>query len=1192
MHISELILDGFKSFGRPTKLPFYEDFTVITGPNGSGKSNIIDAVLFALGLARTRGIRAERLPDLIYDPPPDADADGATREAAVTVTLDNTTGTLTREQVVAAADSEDVGDCSTVQVRRRIKQTEDNYYSYYYLNGRSTTLGAIKDLLAQAGITPAGYNVVMQGDVTEIISMTPYQRRGIIDEIAGVAEFDAKKEAAYEELAAVEDRIDEADLRIEEKTDRRDELADEREVALEYQQLREARAEYEGYQRAAELEGKRAELSSRLDDQQAAAATVETTASAREEADAVVSGLEEELDTLTAEIERKGEDEQLAIAAKIESITTQIARLQERIDGQEAAIVDADTDRRKAFITLDGHEERQEELQTELRETKAAKAGVTAEVTTLRGELASVTAEIEAVDSEYADQREALEAVKQRREELREQQHEAQRTKDRKLDASRRKATAIAEEQEALTTVQQERDALETARTEQQDEVAAATANIETISSAIEQLEGDREELIAQRSALTEAIRDKQSAYTDLESSLRNAGQSSWPRSVTTVLQAGLDGVHGTVGQLGQVDAAYATACETAAGGRLANIVVDDDAVGAAGIDLLKAKRAGRATFLPMNKMDHRGLPTPPDAPGVVAFARELVSCDARYDAVFSYVLGATLVVEDMETARSLMGRFRMVTLEGDLVAKSGAMTGGSSGGSRYSFSQTGEGRLERLAEEITALEADRDAIDTRVDGVDADLQGARERAATARGRLQEAERALEEAASALADNALRAETAEATIATLQEERADIDAEMQALDATIDGFDRDIDAVTAEVTALEETLADSEIPALTSRAESIREQISEANETISRHDNTLNQLVLEQRYVGEQIEALQEEIAAVQDRKADAQETIDAAREEIETLEAQREQHEAAVAALEEELADLKQDRSALRAELDEAREAAISAREAHDAAQTAHDDLTAEIERLEWEIDSIADEVGSYDPEAIPDHAEVHAAIERLTDEMTALEPVNMLAIEAYDVIATELSELRGRRDVLVEEAAAITERIEGFEEQKRESFMTAYEAIGANFTEVFEKLSDGTGELALETPDAPFEGGLLMRAQPADKPVQRLEGLSGGEKSLAALAFIFAIQRYRPAPFYALDEVDAFLDAANAERVGQMLDDLATDAQFIVVSHRTALLERADRAVGVVMQGGNVSSVTGIQVAVDDPPEVPADD
>jgi condensin subunit Smc len=1192
MHISELILDGFKSFGRPTKLPFYEDFTVITGPNGSGKSNIIDAVLFALGLARTRGIRAERLPDLIYDPPPEADTDGATREASVTVTLDNSGRTLSPEQIAAAADSEDVGDCDTVQVRRRIKQTEDNYYSYYYLNGRSTTLGAIKDLLAQAGITPAGYNVVMQGDVTEIISMTPYQRRGIIDEIAGVAEFDAKKEAAYEELAAVEDRIDEADLRIEEKTARRDELADEREVALEYQQLREARAEYEGYQRAAELEDKRGELTSTLEQQHAAKGTLETTEEARAEAEAEVSALNAELDALTAEIERKGEDEQLAIAAEIESITTQIARLQERIDGQETAIVDADTDRRKAFIKLDAHEERQEELESQLRETKAAKAGLTAEITTLRGELASVSAEIEAVDTEYADQKEALQAAKQHREVLREKQHAAQREKDRLLDASRRKADAIDEKKEALASVRADREALTTALTDQQAEVDAAAANIETISSVIEELEAQREQLITQRSQLTEQIRDRQSAYTELESSLRDAGQSSWPRSVTTVLQAGLDGVHGTVGQLGQVDAAYATACETAAGGRLANIVVDDDVVGAAGIDLLKQKRAGRATFLPMNKMDHRSLPSPPEHPGVVAFARELVSYEAQYDAVFSYVLGTTLIVEDMDTARSLMGRYRMVTLEGDLVAKSGAMTGGSSGGSRFSFSQTGEGRLERIAAEITDLQADRDAVDADVDAVDADLQGARERAATARGRLQEAERGLQEAEAALEDNALKAETTEAAIANLQAERSSIDADMQEIDATIDDFDGDIEEVSAEITALEETLADSEIPALTSRADAIREQISEAQRAIDGHDNTLNEITLEQRYVSEQIETLQEEIAAVQDRKADAQETIEAAREEIEALEHERSQRKAAVAALEEELADLKQDRSALRSELDEAREEAISAREAHDAATTAYDDLTAEIERLEWEIDSLADEVGSYDPEAIPDHAEVQAEIDRLTEEMTALEPVNMLAIEAYDVIAGELAELRERRDVLEEEAAAITERIEGFEEQKRMAFMTAFDAIGANFTEVFEKLSDGTGELALDEPEAPFEGGLLMRAQPADKPVQRLEGLSGGEKSLAALAFIFAIQRYRPAPFYALDEVDAFLDASNADRVGQMLDDLATDAQFIVVSHRTALLERADRAVGVVMQGNNISSVTGIQVAVDDPPEVTADD
>ncbi|PSQ37480.1 chromosome segregation protein SMC, partial [Halobacteriales archaeon SW_12_69_24] len=220
MHIKELVLDDFKSFGRETHIPFYEDFTTISGPNGSGKSNIIDSILFALGLARTSGIRAEKLTDLIYNPghEDDDEAFGGEREASVEVVLDNGDGTLSREQVVSAAGSEKVGEVDEISIRRRVKQTdEDTYYSYYYLNGRSVNLSDIQDLLAQAGVTPEGYNVVMQGDVTEIITVTAGSRRAIIDEIAGVAEFDAKKADALAELETVQERVDEAELRIEDK---------------------------------------------------------------------------------------------------------------------------------------------------------------------------------------------------------------------------------------------------------------------------------------------------------------------------------------------------------------------------------------------------------------------------------------------------------------------------------------------------------------------------------------------------------------------------------------------------------------------------------------------------------------------------------------------------------------------------------------------------------------------------------------------------------------------------------------------------------------------------------------------------------------------------------------------------------------------------------------------------------------
>jgi len=210
----------------------------------------------------------------------------------------------------------------------------------------------------------------------------------------------------------------------------------------------------------------------------------------------------------------------------------------------------------------------------------------------------------------------------------------------------------------------------------------------------------------------------------------------------------------------------------------------------------------------------------------------------------------------------------------------------------------------------------------------------------------------------------------------------------------------------------------------------------------------------------------------------------------------------------------------------------------------------------------------------------------------MADLEPVNMRAIDAYDEVQADLEDLRDKRATLVEEAEGIRDRIATYGEKKKATFMEAYEAIDGHFRDIFERLSKGTGRLYLEKEEDPFDGGLTMKAQPGDKPIQRLNAMSGGEKSLTALAFIFAIQRHNPAPFYALDEIDAFLDAKNADLVGEMVDELAGDAQFVVVSHRSALLDRSERAIGVTMQEDNLSAVTGIDLSAGEDVEVAADD
>ncbi len=1182
MHIRELVLENFKSFGRKTRIPFYEDFTTVSGPNGSGKSNIIDSVLFALGLARTRGIRAEKLTDLIYNPGHDGeDSQRGPREASVKVVLDNSGGTLAREQVVSAAGSEDIGETDTISVRRRVKRTEENYYSYYYLNDRSVNLSDIQDLLAQAGVTPEGYNVVMQGDVTGIINMTAGQRREIIDEIAGVAEFDAKKDSAFEELEVVKERIEEAELRIEEKADRLEQLSEERETALEYKSLREEKSEYEGYLKAAELEEKRAELDAKESRIEEKRAKLDELRRELDEKQGAVTRLQEDLEDLNAEIERKGEDEQLAIKREIEEIKGEIRRLEDRIENAEASISEAETDRREAFVGIDRKEETIADLVREIRETKLEKASIKADIQEKETEREGIESEIENVDTEFDELKADLRGKKAALEDARDERNDHQREQDRLLDEARRRSNAMSEKEGEREDTLDDIPEIEAEIDDLADERERAVANREGIDAVVSDLKAEKKELQTNLDSIEDDLQGKQQEYAELEARAGESGDNSYGRAVSTILNAGFEGVHGTVGQLGGVDSRYATACETAAGGRLANVVVTDDGVGQRCIEQLKSRNAGRATFLPLTEMRTRSLSSPPRAAGVIDFAYNLVEFDDAYAGVFSYVLGDTLVVEDIDTARDLMGKYRLVTVEGELVEKSGAMTGGSRSGSRYSFSKSGKGQLERVAEAITDLQDRRESVRSELRDTEERLESARDRKSEAAEQVREIDAEIGKLDEEIEEREAKAERFDEEIEELTEARGDVDERMSGIEAAISEATDEIEQLEDDIGELEGELADSEIPELTARLEDVDGAIDELEDAIDEHDARLNELQLEKQYAENAISDLDEQATNAEERIEQRKTRIEEFETEIEDQEELLEAKREAVEELEAELTEKKAERRELRGTLGEATDERDAKKERVGTVESRLEGLEASARGLETEIADLEVEVDEYDPEKVPDHEVLEERIAELAEEMEALEPVNMLAIDEYDRVEEELSTLTDRKEVLVEEREGIAERIDSYERQKRETFMDAYRAIDEQFQEIFSRLSAGTGELHLEDETEPFEGGLTMKAQPADKPIQRLDAMSGGEKSLTALAFIFAIQRYNPAPFYALDEVDAFLDAANADRVGEMVDELAVDAQFVVVSHRSAMLERSERAIGVTMQGNNVSSVTGIDLA-----------
>jgi chromosome segregation protein len=1190
MHIKELVLDNFKSFGRKTRIPFYEDFTTVTGPNGSGKSNVIDSILFALGLARTSGIRAEKLTDLIYNPGhQDGESFQGEREASVEVILDNTDRTVERSQVVNAAGTDDVGDIDEINIKRRVKETEENYYSYYYINGRSVNLGDIQDLLAQAGVTPEGYNVVMQGDVTEIINMTPGARREIIDEIAGVAEFDKKKESAFEELDVVEERIDEAELRIEEKETRLDQLEDERDTALRYQDLRDEKETYEGYRKAAQLEDKREERDSvqaKIDDLEEKLEQRQATLDKRQ---GEVMRLEDDLEELNSEIERKGEDEQLEIKREIEEIKGDISRLEDKIENAQDRAEEAENERRQAFVKIDRKQETIDELDGEIREIKVSKSSIAADIQEKEAALAEVEKQIDEIGEEFEEVKDRLQTKKSHLEERKAEKNELQREQDRLLDEARRRSNETREKKEEIEEAREQIPDFEAEIEDLELELDKAEKNRETIAEVVDDLRAEKRELQEELDEIEDDLNAAQQEYAELEAKASQSGDSSFGRAVTSVVNAGIDGVHGPVAQLGAVSGEYAVACETAAGGRLANVVVDDDSVGQRCIEYLKSRSAGRATFLPITDMQNRSLPSPPSHDGVIDFAYNLVDFDPEYAGVFSYVLGDTLVVEDIETARELMGQHRIVTLDGDLVEKSGAMTGGSKSGSRYSFAGS-DGQLERVAAKINDLEDERQSVREELRDVEDRLEDARDRESEAAEQLREIESEIEKREDKIADAEARIERLQTELEEIEAEREEVSDKMDELEAEISEKNETIADIESMIDDLEAEVEDSDLPELTAEAESIREDIDDLERRTDELDAELNELTLEKEYAEDAIEDLHDDIEAAQERKETAEEQIESFEGEIASKEDELAEKEEEVAELESELAELKEEREDLREELTTARSERDEAKER---AATVEDELGNEREhkeRLDWEIDELETEVGEYDAEEIPDHETVEAEIQRLEGEMEALEPVNMLAIEEYDRVNDELEELREKKSTLVEEAEGIRDRIESYEARKKETFMDSFEAIDEQFCDIFERLSNGTGTLHLENEEDPFDGGLTMKAQPGDKPIQRLNAMSGGEKSLTALAFIFAIQRHNPAPFYALDEVDAFLDAANADLVGELVDELAGEAQFVVVSHRSAMLDRSERAIGVTMQDNNVSSVTGIDLS--EGAEVPADD
>jgi chromosome segregation protein len=1156
MYIKELEIYNFKSFGKRVVIPFFDDFTTVSGPNGSGKSNIVDSVLFCLGLSSSRNMRAEKLTDLIFN-------GNGSHEAMVRLTFNN-------EDFELPTDSQ-------LTIMRKLRRTQSGYYSYYYLNGKQCTLSDVHDLLSKVRITPEGYNVVMQGDITRITEEPPLERRKIIDEIAGVSEFDRRRDRAIHELEIVRERVERIDIILTEVEARLEQLKVEREQALNYQNLKENKRRYERFLCASKRNKLEQELLNIRNGISRKQRTKDQLVAELIDTRDAIYEFEEQLSAINDKVSQKGESEHLEIKKRTEEIKGEISRKQNLVDFAKKEVEERESQRRKALIEKSTIKSKVEAIADDFSSEVIRRGGLSSELEERKGELLHLKEEISSTDAESASIRDSLFERRKLLGEAKDERADIVRSRDRVLDELRRKSSHV-------QTVEREIDELKL-------EAVAVSSELETIYQKTAELEGRAGDLFEDIKDLEVKREDVKLALETVERRLHQAHQeyvkaetrlkATFGKAVEAVASANLRGIRGVVAELGKVDHQYAIALEVAAGSRMRNIIVDTDADAARAIDFLKSQNIGRVTFLPLNKMHPITFNKLEKREGIIDYAINLVNYNPDYKAAFSYVFGRTVIVRDLEAARKLIGVHRIATLDGELLELSGAMTGGIDQHA-VKFVASEEEALKRLGQQVKQYDKERERLQNELSTIDEHTIRAKREHSAAEGEvelLRKSALTFEERKGKLEENTRKKSTEHKS---LHDEKQSLSGEINELEEHLAYHNSTIESIEKETQEIERLLKGSDVSKLTEKLGKVADEVRRLEGRLGQTDTAITALRLQDDYMKKKLSEVSEALQVTEDRIREFRTDVTQHRSDIEQLEGELNAIYGHERKLEGELNDLRTKRDAVLEQ--------ISAKESQKSdIQRKIDRIEEQIisldyQRLEIEtkIEELIEEAGGSDIEACDEPYEV--IMDKLKDletQMEATDDVNMRAIEEYDTVTERKSSLIARRDTLFTERAEILERIDRYGQMKKEAFMSTFDGINANFKHIYADLSGGTGELALENYDDPFDGGLIIRSWQHGKHIQRLEGMSGGEKSLTALALIFAIQRYMPAPFYIFDEIDMFLDGANAEMVAKTIKQLSLNAQFIVVSLRKPMIEAANRTIGVSMQEGNISSITGVKLS-----------
>jgi len=1174
-------MENFKSFGNKLKVPFFPGYTAITGPNGSGKSNIADAILFVLGPKSSKVMRAGKLTDLIFNG--GKKHKNPAKYCKVSLVFDNKKRKMN-------IDANEV--ILTRMIKRApLKNNPDNYYSYFYINSRSCSFSDFQNILVHARISGEGYNIVKQGDVTNLTEMGGVDRRKIIDEIAGISNFDSDIKKAEREECDVDSNLDRISIILKEINYQIKQLKNDRDEAYRYKELKDKLYETKG---KIALK-KKIEIESQINE---VYKQIESYEKEQGELDKKVIDLKNKYNKSQnelAEIENKigevGGEEVREIKEKIDSLRSEEIKIEERLNYSSDEIIEIQNNEKEQKTIL-------EEIQNEINEYNIENEDLNNQLIDNKNELDKKEIVLndlkETIASQDDKSMELSHDLTKMREEYNERTselHEIKLKRNRLTDKIEALELQIAEIQETKSTYEFELKDIDWQANEFKNDYQKKNSKQRDIEKKLFDKKKTESEYTQQLNEFDNLIRKLQREQSKLQAefdALQNV-QNRYNRAVSEILKArnqgNLDGIHGTIAELANVEDKYRTAVATAAGGRMQSIVVDTDEKAAKAIKYLQKDKLGRATFIPLNKMitgkpRGKALMTIKDQSSH-GFAIDLIKFDKKYYDAFWYVFGDTVVINSLDDARRLMGGVRLVDLKGTLIESSGAMIGGSIQKTSLSFTDLDRTKLEKITNELQKSLKNHEVLSEKIITIKKEIIDLENQLGEIRTTADK-EIQIKDINVRRKDFQNKLDLIKKELESKNNERENTESKKQELIKKI----QEINNRLEEIDSLKEEKGKILLTG-TKKEQAIKAR------TLEKEVSQINEIILN---ISSNLDALSKKIEILNDRKNEITSNIKSKEKQIEEHKQSIEDYKQRRAKYRDEIKTLMNVENQMSDKIneftskrDEFYKETISVENELDKINTRVESYYDLISRakyrlptLESTINEIEEEIKLYSIEikdkTLPNVESLKDTIKVIEESMRELEPVNMRALEEYEhqtdrknKLDEDVKHLKDQKKNLVKLCKEITNK-------KTERFFEVYNEINNNFKKIYPQLSEGgEGELQLEDPDKIFENGLTIKAKPRGKKVLLLSALSGGEKSIASLAFIFAIQNYDPSPFYVLDEVDMFLDGVNAETVSRTIKLNSQDSQFIMVSLRKIALKEANHVYGVTMKETGISDMIG---------------